>query len=29
VEAEAHEIVLLEELPDGHWRTRQRFPLGG
>jgi 2'-5' RNA ligase len=29
VEAEAREIVLLEELPDAHWRTRERFPLGG
>ena len=29
MEAEAREIVLLEEQPDGHWRTRERFPLGG
>jgi 2'-5' RNA ligase len=29
VDAEAHEAVLLEEQPDGHWRTRERFPLGG
>jgi 2'-5' RNA ligase len=29
VEAEARETVLLEELPDGLWRPRERFPLGG
>jgi 2'-5' RNA ligase len=28
VEAEAREIVLLEEQPDGRWRTRERFRLG-
>jgi 2'-5' RNA ligase len=28
VEAAAREIVLLEEQPDEHWRTRERFPLG-
>jgi 2'-5' RNA ligase len=29
VEAEAREVVLLEEQPDEHWYTRERFPLGG
>jgi 2'-5' RNA ligase len=27
VQAEAREVVLLEEQPDEHWRTRERFPL--
>lgn len=26
--AEVREVMLLEEQPDGHWRTRERFPLG-
>lgn len=29
VRAEAREVVLLEEQADEHWRTRERFPLGG
>jgi 2'-5' RNA ligase len=28
IAADVCEIVLLEEQPDGHWRTRERFPLG-
>jgi 2'-5' RNA ligase len=27
VQAEAREVVLLEEQPDEHWRTRERFAL--
>jgi 2'-5' RNA ligase len=27
VHAETSEVVLLEEQPDEHWRTRERFPL--
>ena len=29
VGAEARDVVLLEEQPDEHWRTRERFLLGG
>jgi 2'-5' RNA ligase len=29
VQAEAREVVLLEEQRNEHWRTRERFPLGG
>ena len=28
IAAEVREVTLLEEQPDGHWRTRERFPLG-
>jgi 2'-5' RNA ligase len=27
IEAEIGEITLLEEQPDEHWKTRERFPL--
>ena len=29
IAADVREVVLLEERPDGHWRTRERFPLSG
>jgi 2'-5' RNA ligase len=29
IRAQARDVVLLEERPDGHWRTRERFTLGG
>ena len=29
IRAEVRDVVLLEERPDGHWRTRERFALGG
>ena len=29
IRAEARDVVLLEERPDGHWRTRELFALGG
>jgi hypothetical protein len=28
IAADAREVVLLEEQRDGHWRKRERFPLG-
>ena len=28
IAADVREVVLLEEQPGGHWRTRERFPLG-
>lgn len=28
IEAEVHDVVLLEEDESGYWRTRERFPLG-
>jgi 2'-5' RNA ligase superfamily protein len=29
IAAEVREVVLLEERADGHWKTRESFPLGG
>ena len=29
IRAEARHVVLLEERPDHHWRTRELFALGG
>jgi 2'-5' RNA ligase len=29
VDAEARDVVLLEEQADGQWRIRERFPLAG
>jgi 2'-5' RNA ligase len=29
IQAEARYVVLLEEWPDGHWSTRERFALQG
>ena len=29
VAAEARGVTLIEELPSGHWQTRERFPLRG
>jgi hypothetical protein len=28
IAADVREVVLLEEQRDGHWRKRERFPLG-